>query len=111
MQPTGSESSPAPAIPERFAAFLAAPLPNPESMSSTDRIAWITTLRDIISSKIVVPENILKTGITLITMDRAEAAKAARSASASARKVSKTSAAEVASKIAGMSDEDAADAL
>lgn len=110
MSPNGSEASAS--IPERFANFLAQPLPSVEAMSSTDRIAWVTTAKEAINAGVQIPEDRLKFGITLITMDRAEAAKAARSAGATARKVSKSlTASDVAGKIAGMSDEDAADAL
>lgn len=114
MLPNNSEpgTPTPPVISERFAAFLAKPLPDPNTTPSTDRIAYITTAREAIQAGVRLPENILKVLITLISVDRTEAAKAARSAGATARKASKSmTAADVAGKIAGMSDEDAADAL
>ncbi len=112
MSPNSSDLTPAPApLSERLVAFLAAPLPSAESLSSSDRIAWISTAKDCVTAGAKLSPEQIKFAITLITMDRTEAAKAARSNAASARKASKPSSTEIESRIASMSAEEAADAL
>lgn len=87
MSSTPSNGGEAPQVDPRFAEVLNAPLPDPASMSSTDRIARINLYKEML--KVMdIPEAHLRFGVTLITVDRAAASKEARSASASARKSS-----------------------
>lgn len=72
----------------RFDTVLSAPLPDPASMSSSDRIARVTLYKEMNQAGVAVPEDHLRFGITLITMDRASRASEARSASKDAKKAS-----------------------
>lgn len=77
------------AIDARFAQVLMEALPEPDKMSPADRTARINLYKEML--KVMdVPEEHLRFGVRLITVDRASAAKEARSNASAAKKASKS---------------------